>query len=255
METLLLTGTISPSKDIKKQGYKSTSIKPKERYFEYINSIIYYITQSDFKNIVFCENSNYNFKDLDLINELCKLYNKNFELLQFNGDHKKSLELGYGYGDGECMDFAVDNSQVIKSSKNWYKISGRYIIKNINEIIKIFKDKNVYFFKGTNIDLANFSIALFSISTYFFKTNSLFYKENLYNIKSNIHLKTSIEFEFYKELRFLLDYTNIKSNILLPIENRYYKKFKNINYLGLLDLGFISYIIDKLLFNFLHKKS
>lgn len=194
METLLLTWTISPNKKIINQWYKSTSLNPEQRYFEYLDAIIYYISQSNFQNIVFCENSNYLFKDLSLINGLCKIYNKKFELLQFNWNYQKTLDLWYWYWDWEIIDYAIDNSSLLKKSINWYKISGRYICININEIILNHKNSNNIFFKWVNF-------SFFSVCSAFFKTNNNFYYENLYKLNEKLDKNISLETIYYSKLR------------------------------------------------------
>ncbi len=174
METLLLTWTIAPHKNI--TWYKSTTLVPKERYNEYIQTIIFYITQSDFAQIVFCENSNACFHNLELVQELCKIYNKTFELLQFCGDTQKVIDLWYWYWDAECMDFAFDHSKLLRNCENFYKISGRYKVSNINIIIK----KYIY---DSNVFYQASPIWFFTIMTWFIKINKHFYKKHFYNLK------------------------------------------------------------------------
>jgi hypothetical protein len=176
-ETLLLTWTITPAPAIVLQWYTSSTLNPDERYFQYIDTILYYITQSDFNNIVFCENSNHNIndQDMELLHSLSLLYNKKLEFLCFAGNIQKTIELWYGYWDNECIDFACNNSDLLKLSQSWYKISGRYKCTNINTLIQEHKNDSIYFFKWVNR-------SLFSVCTALFKCNTIFYRENLYNV-------------------------------------------------------------------------
>ena len=76
-QTLLLTWTIKPISEILSvNSYHSTSLDPEARYSQYIDTIIYYIVNSNFTHIVFCENSNYPIKDYPTILGLAKIYNK-----------------------------------------------------------------------------------------------------------------------------------------------------------------------------------
>ena len=133
--TLLLTWTIAPSNWIKKFNYIN-SLNPEKRLKEYETSIKYYITESLFDKIVFCENSNYNCEKRK--NEMYIFTKKNsklLEIIQFQWNIEKTLELTYSYWEWECIDYAFKNSKLLRESKNRWKITWRYIIKNINDII------------------------------------------------------------------------------------------------------------------------
>lgn len=194
METLLLTWTIAPDEKILKQWYNSTSLIPEKRYFEYIDTIIYYIINSKFTKIIFCENSNYYFKDLESIKSLCKIYNKNFELLQFNWDNSKTLELWYWYWDAECMDYAFDNSNMLKNSKNWYKISWRYKVININKMLDYYKKNDNVIYKST-------PLWFFLIMTWFIKLNNNYYKKYFYGIKNKCNRNKMLEVLFWEQIK------------------------------------------------------
>ena len=246
METVLLTWTISPNKEIgDKLWYKSTSLDPKVRYFSYIDTIVYYILNSKFTHIVFCENSNYPFEDKKLIEDLCYIYNKHFELLQFVWDHKKTLEKWYGYGDGECMDYAVDHSKLLKESKTWYKITWRYKISNINKIIDTYHGaKNIFYVASP--------IGFWTIMTWFIKTNTSNYRHLFYNIKEDVAAQQILEKLYYDRLTPTISYVYMgiyprfahisKLHYLLKVIE------SKLNYLG---LHYINIFLRKILV-FLH---
>lgn len=247
-ETLLLTWTISPNWDIVKQWYKSASLDPNKRYFEYIDAILYYITQSDFINIIFCENSNFYFQDLNFINHLCEIYNKNFELLQFTWDYQKALDLWYGYWDAECIDYAIDKSLILRNVKNWYKISWRYKCMNINKIIYNQNKQDIAFFKWVNF-------SYFSICTAFFKCNNSFYNLYLYNSWEKMNKNLPLEMIFYISLRKFLLRNNCWSFDVFPFFSSW-NNMLNINFFQYLILktwlssmwSKISFIFDKIFF-------
>lgn len=123
---LLLTGCINPGK----MAFTTLSNQD-ERKKQYVNAIQYYLFHTDFQ-IVFTENSgtdiSHLFKDA--------IESGRMEYLTFVGNQDK--ERGKGYGECEIIEFALNNSKYIISSKDKriVKITGRLIVKNITEIIK-----------------------------------------------------------------------------------------------------------------------
>lgn len=208
-EILLMTWTISPSKTI---NYRSSTLSPVDRELQYFKSILYYITQSNFWKIVFCENSNHKFNEekLWIIKFLSKLYNKEIELLCFKWDYRKTNELWYWYGEWECIDYAIDNSKLLKESKMFYKVTWRYIIWNINQMIDFYK-------KNNNIFIRYSILQYFAMDTAFFKIDKSLYKEFFYNAKTMVnHQKNSF-------------YETVFHSILL--KNNLYKCSSKINLL------------------------
>lgn len=248
MESLLLTGTIQPHVGILKQGYKSTSVDPGKRYFEYMDTLLYYITQSGFSSIVFCENSNYEIRDKEMLYSIAELYWKNIEILQFEWDHEKTVKQGYGYWEGECIDYAVDNSETLKKARNWYKCSGRYKIVNIDTIMRDNADLDLIFSRWT-------MGAFFFSDTAYFKTTSEFYRKHLYNLKEKVDHSRLLLLEvcFYDTLRLVHKENNIGNFKGVFIRKSYSKglvmRTRVLKFLWLIDYGVISDIIDSLLYN------
>lgn len=123
---LLLTGCITPA------GMAYTFLSnPEERKMQYINAIRFYLSQTNYP-IVFSENSG-----TDLSNLFEKeIRSGRLEYLFFSGNHNK--ERGKGFGECEIIQYALDNSRIIKSTNDQYiaKITGRLIIRNIASIIR-----------------------------------------------------------------------------------------------------------------------
>lgn len=191
IESLLLTWTISPSRG---QKYQSASLSPEIRELQYFKSLVFYIAQSNFNKIVFCENSDYSFSN-DRINNLkylSELYKKEVELLHFRWDFERTNRLWYWYWEWECLDYAIDNSKILKDAKTFYKLTGRYIIWNINDILNIHKDSKNLFIR----DIPSY----FTMNTAFFKMEVNLYKKYFYNAKKFVnHLKNeNFESAFYK---------------------------------------------------------
>ena len=123
---ILLTGCINP------KGMAFTTLSDQEeRKAQYINAIQYYLSNTSFK-IVFSENSgtdiSYLFKDA--------IESGRIEFLSFIGNQDKKR--GKGYGECEIIEYTLDNSKLIHSSKDQRiaKITGRLIIRNIKGILR-----------------------------------------------------------------------------------------------------------------------
>lgn len=195
--TLLLTWTIAPNNWITKFNYKN-SLDPQKRLKEYENSIKYYIEDSLFEEIVFCENSNYNCEDWKIkMWKFAKDKNKTLEILQFQWNVKKTLELSYSYWEGECLDYAYKNSKFLKESINRWKITWRYVIKNINDLIKSSDKYENLLFRWLR------PLWFFTIDTSIFKVSNDTYEKYLYDAKNDITKENNkcIEHIFYDRIR------------------------------------------------------
>lgn len=105
-----------------------------ERMSQYRESILTLIEQG-VDSIIICENSN----SPVLTDELLLIASRNgveLEQLIFSGDKEAVKQKGKGYGEGQMMEFVLNNSQVIRGCKGFVKITGRLILKNIMYFIK-----------------------------------------------------------------------------------------------------------------------
>ena len=101
------------------------------RKSQYIEAISYYLNTTDFP-ILFVENSGCDLSDL---------FNKEIEIgrveiITYNGndfDRKR----GKGYGEGLIIRNALSRSRIISEGCTIFKISGRHIVKNINQIWRV----------------------------------------------------------------------------------------------------------------------
>lgn len=189
-ETLLLTWCIEPKWTILSK--KEHDLVLEKRLKQYINAILHYITISDFENIVFCDNSNYNWEFFTHINSIAKNYNKNFEYITYDGN-KNSWKYWYGYSECELIDYAFENSLFIQKSTNWYKITWRYILKDINKLISTTRNSNFYFHKQWIFD------SFLTVSTSFFKINNTIYQELLYKKHTELYNMLYTK-DYYNEL-------------------------------------------------------
>lgn len=208
-ESLLLTGTINPKIGVINSWYNSTASHKDARFLQYYKSILFYITQSRFNSIVFCDNSDYTFEKeyKEILFSLSDMYWKKLEIMSFMWSDLV-LEKWYWYWEQEIIDYAYMFSKLLSKWKSWYKITWRYIIWNINEVLNCHKNQDSIFFR--NIP------AFFAINTAFFKVENKFFEKNLYGIwlKCNYANNINLESVYYGVLKDKKDFKWIK---LLPI--------------------------------------
>lgn len=175
---LLLTGTINTYN--KEFTLLTSSEKRRE---DYINAIHYYLKNFNYP-IVFVENSKQDISP-DFITEI---ENKQLEILFFDGnDYPK--EMGKGYGEMCCIEYAINNSSMIKPDSFIFKITGRYKILNLNKFIDFYNDH-----PGTDLiaDLTNnFKLSQSAIFGFrpFFPPNYLFKYLKILNDTNGIYFE------------------------------------------------------------------
>lgn len=124
---ILLTATINPD------GTANAKLQDQDlRKNQYVKAVDFYIKETDC-NIVICENSAYPLhKDMKKYIGLSR-----FELISFHGNtYDKTM--GKSFGEAEIILYAIHNSSLLKNETNFIKITGRIIIENIKEILKIY---------------------------------------------------------------------------------------------------------------------
>lgn len=145
--TLIITGTIS----VRKKVPYLILVDEKERLLQYLNSIEFYINNSDFDTIIFGENSNYYYEHINDIYELANKSGKKFEWISFKGNIKRTVKRGKGYGEGEILSYVLENSKYKDNIQCFAKITGRIKIVNINKILKRLDYHRNYFNPDVNL--------------------------------------------------------------------------------------------------------
>ncbi len=150
-----------------------------ERLFQYLGTLKRYIAESNSDAFVFCENTEYIIPKDDLF-KLATENNKSIEFLSFLSDIESVKKLGKGYGEGECIEFAIKNSAYLQqNSICFFKVTGRLFIKNINEILlNNQKNENCFYTDGINAK---------SVRTEFFKSQVSFFNQNLVQVYKNVN--------------------------------------------------------------------
>lgn len=175
---------------------------------QYVDSILYYLNNSNIKQIIVCDNSgfdysNYNFETIAL------LKHKNIEILTFKGEFEAISKFGKGFGEGEIIKYVLNNSNLIQNSTAYFKVTGRIIVKNINKIIK---------FTGTNQNYFNLiqtkpTLLENRVDTRLYYCQKSTYINSLYNSYKDVNDPNGyyLEHAFYAALkRDKVSYTDFK---------------------------------------------
>lgn len=213
---LLMTAAISVPSGMNASAWHH-DVSPEERLKDYVSAIVFYITKSKFKNIVFVDGSSYDIKNLFFLKKLGCLYWKNIEFLSFQNDEKQTQEKWKGYGENKIIEYAIINSELLRDNVCFYKVTWRYIIENVNSILEQqYLDSEQVFNKHLSFLWEK------SCDTVFFKASKHFFKEFLWWAWEYVNDKNqwSLEKEYFKRLISVKnENTNVKiiSSRKLPI--------------------------------------
>lgn len=166
---LLITGCIAPSKNQDDLYIYDEEI----RLHQYIDSIRFYIENTKFDKIVFCENSNYLYNKIAVLQEFASLFNKHFEWIAFSGNACNVEKFGKGWGEDEIVDYALTNSQLLMDAPAFAKVTGRLILQNADDMIKSCDIYSNYFFRDI------YRHHKLAVDTRFYVVNKDFYNSNL----------------------------------------------------------------------------
>jgi hypothetical protein len=90
---------------------------------------------------------------VDLSEAINKLLKKlplkiDIEILHFKNNCAKVRMLGKGYGEGEIIEFALKNSQLLANSNHFMKCTGKLWIKNLTAIINRYQGQMAFDYRG-----------------------------------------------------------------------------------------------------------
>ncbi len=201
---LLLSATINPQ-----TNYELKLTDSKKRYFQYIDNLVNLVSKSNFKEFVFCENSLAEIPERELIEKLCNFYWKKIEFISFKWNNELIEKYTRAYGDQEIMEYALDHSEILKNNIWFYKITWRYWVKNINDIIQAWADMENVFIKW-GIWMKTVHTCFFKVSKEYFKWHFLWKYKQLKNYPNN-----SLEYLYYDKIK--QSWINMNINNLHPI--------------------------------------
>lgn len=137
----IITGTIRPDSGMGGVALNNEN----ERLLQYKKSMEFFIKSKAFEKIIFCENSNFGLEEFQEVKQLANQMHISLELLSFQGNLEKANLQGKGYGEGEILNYIIDNSSLIKGEDYFIKITGRLVIDNIAKIVSLVDKRNTYF--------------------------------------------------------------------------------------------------------------
>lgn len=188
---LIITGCINVNPDMCYVTVRNAD----ERLSDYLKTIKWSIESPPFSEIIFCENSNVNldsiweFKAMD---ELAIKQHKKFEYYSFLGDTETINDRGKGYGEGEIIEFVYNRSNLMKTNHSYFKITGRLLIHNIEDLRLHEVAENMFCFDvlSGSIDTRFYRLKISDYEKYFIKCY-----EQVDDKNNNI-----LEYVFYKVL-------------------------------------------------------
>ncbi len=138
---IVVTGTVAPRSDQRSLKLVETE----ERLWQYKNALEKLILAEPNAKIVFAENSGYGKDGFEDMVRLASEHSMKLEVLSFSGNHEAVVNQGKGYGEGEILQYVLENSQLVKGEKNLLKITGRLTVDNIAKIVRCIRSDRVYF--------------------------------------------------------------------------------------------------------------
>jgi hypothetical protein len=125
---IILTATIIPN------SIYTSHVNPENRLNDYITALKFYCNIFKKDDVFFIENSEYDLDNNNLFNELKSTLK--FKVIRFPKSNE--FDRGKGYQEFEMLQKTIE---LLKNEYNFYiKITGRYIIKNIYNITKNYKN-------------------------------------------------------------------------------------------------------------------
>lgn len=139
---IILTGCIEPG-----NVYNLKLRDCNERLRQYQKAIQYYIRCNSINKVVFCDNSAFSY-DYKKEYQIAQKYNKQLEVLSYREDDAKTQKKGKGYGEGRILEYVLSHSSLLRTEIYFYKVTGRLIVRNIDQIIGREVTRNNYFNKN-----------------------------------------------------------------------------------------------------------
>jgi hypothetical protein len=169
-----------------------------DRLQQYIDSIDYAIVHYHRVNhIIFCENTGYQC-DFSELQEKARVHGKTFEIIQFSGNFRIIQEKGKGYGEGEIIEYAFTQSEVLRNSIYFYKLTGRVCVRNMDQVMDATQSNNAFIFLS---DLKTRSEKRY-VRTVIYKADTALYKQVLMDAYQEVDdtRKHYLENVFYSRL-------------------------------------------------------
>jgi hypothetical protein len=188
---LLITGAI----DVERNHVPFTRITNTQmRLGQYIRAIEYAIRKyRSINRIIFVENTNFPY-DYSALYSLAAHHGKTLEVLPFKGNREKTAFHGKGFGEIECINYALENSKLLKASTGFVKLTGRVEVLNFDCLLH-----SAY---GTNSFYAISTAAFPYVETILYRVDKHFFQKNMEDAGALVldREKMYLERVFYKKL-------------------------------------------------------
>lgn len=150
---LLVTATVDP-KGMKFLVRNDVNV----RLNDYKKTFLNILNNYKINKIIFIENSGFN---LSIFKEIAKNYpQKNIEIISSDVNNYYPRKLGKGFGEFLCFKEIIKKSVLFKNCKYFIKTTGRYYIKNFNQIYSemVQSNNDIYINLQKNFSYAECSI-------------------------------------------------------------------------------------------------
>lgn len=101
---------------------------PQLRWHQYQESLRFWLSHPSVENVVFFENSGCGV-DFSPTQEMAMRLHKRLEIVTYKGNEGTS-ERGRGYGEGELLNRALNQSYLIRDRESFFKVTGRFKVLN-----------------------------------------------------------------------------------------------------------------------------
>jgi hypothetical protein len=203
-----------------------------ERLFQLNCSLISWITSSRVDNIILCDNTALSNKFFGLVS-LAKQYDKQLEVLSFDGDSSRVATHGKGFGEGEIIEYVLGNSSLIKNGAVFYKVTGRVFVENFDTICNQERQHDVVFdlkIKPTKKFVWKCLAVIPGLGTLLTNNGFGFVKTIFYKCSINYYNKYLLN--RYHEVNDRKDFS-LENRMFAPIVRYGYKPFTtHPNYIG-----------------------
>lgn len=171
----------------------------KARLQQYIESIDYAIEHYHRVNhIIFCENTGYIYNYAEL-QEKAKQNGKTLEVIRFPGNYQAIEAKGKGYGEGEIVKYALKESETLRNSRFFYKLTGRILVSNMDRVMDSSQSENNFIFLSYLEPRSQKGRA----RTLLYKVNTSLYKSTLIDAHLDVddHKHYYLEHAFFERLK------------------------------------------------------
>jgi hypothetical protein len=125
------------------------------RLNDYKKSFNFWINNKNVNKLIFIENSGY---DLSFFYKISKNFpDKIIEIISSNSNNSFDKKLGKGFGEYLCLKEVFETSKIVKTTDYFIKVTGRYIVKNFEDILKdiISNNTDIYVNLSNNLKYSN----------------------------------------------------------------------------------------------------